>query len=162
MQPFTAFVDARGPALWRSAWLLTGDPALAEDLVQTALAKSWSHYERVAASGSFEAYVRRVLFTTYATWWRRRWRGEHPTEVLPETGVADVDVALREDVQAALATLSPRQRAVVVLRYYEDLTEAEAAQVLGCSMGTVKAHHARALAALRGSPLLTSEEANHD
>ncbi len=78
---FDAFVGARGDALWRSAWLLTGDRQLAEDLVQTALAKSWRAWDRVGADG-FEAYVRRVMYTTYVSWWRRRWRAERPTEHL--------------------------------------------------------------------------------
>ena len=81
---FGSFVAARGNALWRSAWLLTGDHQLAEDLVQTALAKSWRAWSRVGPD-SFEAYVRRVLFTTYISWWRRKWRGERPTADLPET-----------------------------------------------------------------------------
>jgi RNA polymerase sigma-70 factor (sigma-E family) len=151
---FTAYVEARGRALWRAAWLLTGDPALAEDLVQTALAKAWPHYDRVAASGSFEAYVRRALVTTYASWWGRRWRGELPTEPPADRPALAADPELAHDVRRALAGLSPRQRAVVVLRYFEDLTETETAAALGCSVGSVKTHHARALAHLRGSALL--------
>jgi len=73
--------------LWRSAWLLTGDDALAEDLLQTALVKAWPHYDRVAATGSFEAYVRRVLVTTYMSWRGRRWHGEIPTADLPHEEV---------------------------------------------------------------------------
>jgi len=88
---FDEFVASRGDALWRSAWLLTGDAHLAEDLVQTALGKSFTAYDRVSRDGSFEAYVRRVLFTTYVAWWRRRWNGERPTEVLPETVAAESD-----------------------------------------------------------------------
>ena len=80
---FASFVAARGDALWRSSWLLTGDHQLAEDLVQTALAKSWRAWSRVGPD-SFESYVRRVLFTTYISWWRRKWRGERPTADLPE------------------------------------------------------------------------------
>lgn len=160
-ESFEQFVAARGPALWRSAWLLTGDGGLAEDLLQTALAKSWPAYDRVSSdAGSFEAYVRRALVTTYATWWRRRWRGETPVAELPLFLAPDEmeGLAQRRDVMAALARLSPRQRAVVVLRYFDDLTEAETARQLGCSLGAVKAHHSRAVRALRGSPLLAATE----
>ena len=152
MDDFAEFVAARGPALWRAAWLLTGDRALADDLLQAALTKTWPHFARVSRSGSFEAYVRRVLFTTYAGWRGRRWHGEVPTERLPEVGRQDE--APDPDLLRALDGLSARQRAVVVLRYFEDLSESETATVLGCSVGSVKTHHSRALAALRSSPLL--------
>jgi RNA polymerase sigma-70 factor (sigma-E family) len=151
---FSDFVDARSPALWRAAWLLTGDAALAEDLLQTALAKTWPHFERISSTGSFEAYVRRALFNTYASWWQRKWRGETPTETLPEASGRVTDPELTLDVRRALAQLSRQQRAVVVLRYFEDLTEAETAVELGCSVGSVKTHHSRALARLRASGLL--------
>ena len=85
---FTTYVAARGPALWRTAWLLTGDSALAEDLVQTALTKAWPHFARVSRGGSFEAYVRRTMVTTYATWRGRRWHGEVPTAEPPERSTA--------------------------------------------------------------------------
>ncbi|MFC6042836.1 SigE family RNA polymerase sigma factor [Nocardioides hankookensis] len=155
---FDDFVAARGDALWRSAWLLTGDAHLAEDLVQTALAKSYGRWDRIADAGGFEAYVRRALFTTYVSWWRRRWNGERATADLPETPTTAPDLALRRDLLAALTTLSRGQRAVVVLRYVEDLTERETAAVLGCSVGTVKSQAARAIAALRSSPVLRDEE----
>ena len=155
---FDGFVAARGDALWRSAWLLTGDAHLAEDLVQTALSKSYGAWDRIGDLGGFEAYVRRVLYTTYVAWWRRRWNGERPTERLPEDAVPTPDLALRRDLVAALARLPRGQRAVVVLRYFEDLTEAQAAEVLGCSVGTVKSQAARAMAALRGSSDLRPEE----
>ncbi|MFZ2502570.1 MAG: SigE family RNA polymerase sigma factor, partial [Nocardioides sp.] len=80
---FDAFVASRGASLWRTSWLLTGDPHLAEDLLQTALAKSWPKWSSIR-EGGHEACVRRVLVTTYAAWWRRKWRGEHPTDQLPE------------------------------------------------------------------------------
>lgn len=154
---FDAFVAARGDALWRSAWLLTGDSHLAEDLVQTALGKSWPAYSRVSASGSFEAYVRRVLFTTYVSWWRRKWNGERPTERLPEVAQPE-EHAGRSDLVDALRRLPKGQRAVIVLRYFEDLTERQTAEVLGCSVGTVKSQTSRALATLRTSPLLREED----
>ena len=152
MDDFAEFVAARGPALWRAAWLLTGDRSLADDLLQTALTRSWPHFARVNRAGSFEAYVRRVLFTTYAGWRGRRWHGEVPTGELPEVGRHDE--VTDPDLLRALDGLSPRQRAVVVLRYFEDQTEVETAAALGCSVGSVKSHHSRALAALRSSPLL--------
>lgn len=154
---FEAFVAARGDALWRSAWLLTGDHQLAEDLVQTALAKSWPSFDRVGAD-RFEPYVRRVLFTTYASWWRRKWRGERPTETLPETRADAADPDARNDLLAALARLPQGQRAVVVLRYFEDLTEQQTADLLGVSVGTVKSQCSRAISALRSSPHLRREE----
>jgi RNA polymerase sigma-70 factor (sigma-E family) len=156
---FSDFVAARGRALLRTAWLLTGDWPLAEDLLQTALAKTYLAWGRIRADEHAEAYVRRVLVTTYSTWWRRRWRGEVPTESMPDLalsrdGFSDVDT--RDSVRRALAELPRRQRAVVVLRYYEDLTEVQTAEVLGCSVGTVKAHASRALARLRQSPALVN------
>jgi RNA polymerase sigma-70 factor (sigma-E family) len=158
---FDSFVAARGDALWRSAWLLTGDHQLAEDLVQTALAKSWRHWDRVGIDG-FEAYVRRVLFTTYVAWWRRKWRAERPTADLPEAAAATSDTDRRADLVDALSRLPRAQRAVVVLRYFEDRTERETADLLGIAVGTVKSHHARALAALRTSPLLQREESTDE
>jgi len=154
---FGAFVAARGDALWRSAWLLTGDHQLAEDLVQTALAKSWRAWSRVGPE-SFEAYVRRVLFTTYISWWRRKWRGERPTADLPENPTSTVDTDARNDLVAALAQLPRGQKAVVVLRYFEDLTEQQTADLLGINVGTVKSQCSRALTSLRSSPHLQREE----
>ncbi|WP_425576973.1 SigE family RNA polymerase sigma factor [Nocardioides marinquilinus] len=156
---FESFVAARGDALWRSAWLLTGDAGRAEDLVQTALAKAWPHWGRIDDPSGFEAYVRRALFTTHASWWRRRWRGERPTGELPEPAPSTgPDADLRHDLMAALGALPRGQRAVVVLRHVEDLSERETADVLGVSLGTVKSQLARALAALRRSPALTDPE----
>jgi len=153
---FDGFVAGRSAALLRTAYLLTGDPALAEDLLQTALAKSWFAWGRIA--GPPEPYVRRVMATTYATWWRRRWRSEYPTGALPEApGVDDTaGVDDRDALWRALGTLPRRQRAVVVLRYYEDLSEAETAAALGVSRGTVKSQASKALAALRRDDDLTS------
>jgi len=146
----------RSPALLRTAWLLTGDDGLAQDLVQTALAKAWPRWDTIRADDP-EGYVRTILATTYATWWRRKWRGEVPTEVLPDSPGARSDydaVDLRESVRRALALLPRGQRAVVVLRHFDDLTEAQAAAALGVSVGTVKSQHSRAMATLRESPLL--------
>ncbi|MFS3130159.1 SigE family RNA polymerase sigma factor [Nocardioides sp. Bht2] len=158
---FDDFVATRGDALWRSAWLLTGDSHLAEDLVQTTLAKCWPAWKRVSETGSFQAYVRRTLFTTYVAWWRRKWNGERATETLPEQAEpanGRTDTELRRDLVTALATLPRGQRAMVVLRYFEDLTEKQTAELLGCSVGTVKSQTARALRTLRISPLLAQED----
>jgi RNA polymerase sigma-70 factor (sigma-E family) len=156
-EDFEAFVAARQRALWRSAFLLTGESGLAEDLVQTALIRTWPHWGRLAGSEGAEAYVRRAMFTAHASWWRRRWRGETPVDVVPEPArpstPADPDV--RESMRRALLTLPPRQRAAVVLRYFEDLTEVQTAHVLGCSTGTVKSQTFKALETLRRHPGLS-------
>jgi RNA polymerase sigma-70 factor (sigma-E family) len=151
---FDEFVATRSRMLLRTAYLLTGEHALAEDLLQTALAKSWFAWARI--DGPPEPYVRRVLVTTYATWWRRKWQGERPTGSLPETPVPAVtSVEDRDVLWRALGGLPRRQRAVVVLRYYEDLSEADTAAALGISKGTVKSQAAKALAALRRDGDLT-------
>jgi RNA polymerase sigma-70 factor (sigma-E family) len=152
---FDDFVAARSSALLRTAYLLTHDHALAEDLLQTALTRSWFAWSRI--EGHPEPYVRRVLVNTYASWWRRRWNGEVPTGELPEQPAGDGTVAdpgTGHDLWTAMARLPRRQRAAVVLRYFEDLTEAETAQVLGCSVGTVKSQTSKALAKLRIDPAL--------
>lgn len=151
---FEEYVATRGRALWRSAWLLTGDAQRAEDLVQTALVKCWQHWDRIAADGAVDGYVRRALMTTFLDWRRRRWSGEVATADLPDVRSWDADLAGRQDLLAALARLPRRQRAVIVLRFYDDLTEAQTAAALGINVGTVKSHTARALAALRTSTLL--------
>ncbi|MCM0620274.1 SigE family RNA polymerase sigma factor [Nocardioides bruguierae] len=152
--PFEDFVAARSGALLRTAYLLTHDHALAEDLLQTALAKAWPAWDRIDEP---EAYLRRVLVTTFSSWWRRKWNGETPTEVLPETSAPDAHDAAgtRDDLWSAMARLPRRQRAVVVLRYLEDLTEAQTAEALGCSVGTVKSQTSKAFAKLRIDPSLT-------
>lgn len=150
---FDAFVAARSQALVRTAYLLTRDHALAEDLVQTALAKAWFHWSRIRED-SPEPYVRRILVTTYATWWRRRWNGEIPTADLPEASTAHGDDRL--DLWDAIGRLPRRQRAVIVLRYYEDLSEAETARLMGSTVGTVKSQTAKALAKLRVDPSVTT------
>ncbi len=154
---FAQFVEARQRALQRTAWLLTGDWALAEDLVQTALVRSWPRWERILRRDDPEIYVRRVMLNTWSTWTRRRWRGEQPAAVMPEhaaTGDVAAEVAVRVAVRGALSSLPPRQRAVLVLRVYDDLSEAQVAEVLDCPPGTVKSTMSRALAKLRGDPRL--------
>jgi RNA polymerase sigma-70 factor (sigma-E family) len=153
---FDEFVAARSSRLLRTAFLLTRDHALAEDLLQTALAKAWFSWSRI--QGDPEPYVRRILVNTFASWWRRRWNGEHayaePPE--PDSG-AQGDGDQRQDLWAAMGRLPKRQRAVIVLRYVEDLTEAETARVLGVSTGTVKSQTSKALAKLRIDPALGAE-----
>lgn len=149
---FDGFVVARSDVLLRTAYLLTRDRGLAEDLLQTALAKAWFAWHRI--DGDPEFYVRRILATTYATWWRRRWRIESPTADLPdgEREVDDTAVADRADLWAALGRLPRRQRAVIVLRFYEDLSVTEVADALGITVGTVKSQTSKALAHLRVDP----------
>ncbi|WP_395297857.1 SigE family RNA polymerase sigma factor [Kitasatospora hibisci] len=149
---FEEFVAARSPRLLRMAWLLTGDAHLAEDLLQTALAKVWPKWDKIAIDRP-EAYVRRVLVNSHVSWWRRRWHGELPHGELPEPPTqADPfeDVVVGQVLAAAVRALPPRQRAVVVLRFFEDLSVEETAEALGCSTGTVKSNTHRALNALRG------------
>ena len=155
---FDEFVAARSSGLLRTAYLLTRDHALAEDLVQTALTKAWFAWRRI--DGNPEPYVRRILVNTYASWWRRKWRGEQATEELPEpdSTSADDTAASSTDLWSAMERLPRRMRAVIVLRYFEDLTEAETARLLGCSVGTVKSQTSKALAKLRIDPALASEE----
>ncbi|MBM7785632.1 SigE family RNA polymerase sigma factor [Tenggerimyces flavus] len=151
---FEAYVAARTSRLLRTAYLLTQDHGLAEDLVQTALSKVWFAWSRISGSDP-EPYVRKVLVNTYASWWRRRWNGERATDSVPETTVvAGASFEERTDLWAALQRLPRRQRAVIVLRFYEDLTEAETARLLECSVGTVKSQTHKALAKLRIDPAL--------
>ncbi|MGN6253027.1 MAG: SigE family RNA polymerase sigma factor [Marmoricola sp.] len=151
---FDDFVATRSGHLLRTAYLLTRDHALAEDLLQTALARSWFAWSRIG--GDPEPYVRKVLVNTYASWWRRRWNGEQATDELPDHGSLDHSErsAASQDLWAALGRLPRRQRAVVVLRHVEDLSEAETAELLGCSRGTVKSQLSKALAKLRIDPSL--------
>jgi RNA polymerase sigma-70 factor (sigma-E family) len=154
---FDDFVVARSPHLLRVAYLLTHDWQAAEDLLQGALTRAWSAWSRI--DGGPEPYVRRVLVNSYISSRRRRWRDEMPQETLPEQGLdgpAD-DVVDRDLVWQALGRLPRRQRAVVVLRYFEDLTEAQIADALGISAGTVKSQAAKALKQLRVDPTLAPQ-----
>jgi RNA polymerase sigma-70 factor (sigma-E family) len=150
-EEFRAWVAARSGALLRTATLLTGERAAAEDLLQTALAKTYLAWGRVRRRDTVDAYCRRIMVTTYASWWRRRSSWEVPTERLPEAVAADPYAGVGDGVtlRAALDRLPRRMRAVVVLRYWEDLSETEVADLLGCSVGTVKSQASRALAKLR-------------
>ncbi len=154
---FVDFVIARGPALHRTAVLLTRQEQSAEDLVQIALAKAWQCWDRI--DGNHEAYVRRIIVNEFASAWRRRWRGELPTADLPELTGDDHDdgVSMHQVLMAALATLPPRQRAVLVLRFFHDYTEAATAEAMGITVGTVKSSTFKALAALRISEELHAD-----
>ena len=155
-EAFEALVDARSTSLLRTAYLLTGDWGTAEDLLQTALTKTWFRWQGIRDKQAAESYVRQTMSRTYATWWRRRWRGETPTDVLPDHAGRDPyqDADQRHLLGRVLAALPARQRTIVVLRFYEDLTEAQVAETLGCSVGTVKSTVSRALARMRESGLL--------
>lgn len=154
---FTEFVHAASGQLLHAAWLLTGDRHRAEDLVQTALARTYVAWSRVRREDA-TAYARRVLVNLHTDWWRRRpWR-ERPTDQLPEhpgrdDGQARTDQ--RDALVRALARLGRRERAIVVLRYYVDLGESEVADLLGITPGGVKSAASRALAKLRVSDQLT-------
>lgn len=154
MEGFDEWVAATAPRLHRTAFLLVGDWALAQDLVQHACASTWSRWSSVESP---EAYARSVMARTASAWWRRKWRGEVPTSSLPEPFDDPWnDVDSRDAVGRALRSLPPKQRAVVVLRFFDDLSEADTATALGWPVGTVKSTTSRALAALRATDL--SEE----
>lgn len=146
---FRAFVEANGATLLHAARLLTGDHHRGEDLVQTALTNVYLKWGRIDAP---LAYARRALVNAHIDQTRRKWWGERPTEELPESGEATGDIAasdMRDELRRMLASLSPRERAIVVMRYYCDLSEQETARTMGIPVGTVKSSCARALARLR-------------
>lgn len=158
--PFEEWATAAGPRLHRSAFLLTGDWATAQDLVQHALLETWGKWKTVDAP---DAYARQVMVRAISRWWRRRWRSDlaldsepeiHDSHEEPWTALYERDAVLR-----ALLQLPPKQRAVLVLRFYDDLTEAQTADALGWPVGTVKSTTSRALAALRGAGLSRLESA---
>jgi len=151
---FDTFVRTRSRALLRAARLLTGDEHLAEDLVQSALARTHQAWPRLRDPANAEAYARQVMYRLQISVWRRRRIAERLSGDLPEpvrpARREDTDaLSLRLSMHQALARLTPKQRAVLVLRYFEDRSEVDAAQVLGVSVGTVKSQAARALARLR-------------
>jgi RNA polymerase sigma-70 factor (sigma-E family) len=150
-EEFREFVTARSAALLRTAYLLAGDRAIAEDLLQTALTKTYLAWKRLGEIEAVEPYARRVLVNTATSWWRRRWHGERPTEVLPERAAPDeIEQQLERDaLWRHVQALPARQRAVLVLRFYEDLSEAQTAALLDISAGTVKSQTSRALNTLR-------------
>ncbi|WP_163512533.1 SigE family RNA polymerase sigma factor [Fodinicola acaciae] len=150
-QRFAEFVAARTPALMRLAYLLTGDQHAAEDLLQTALTKAMVRW-RTLQRDDPEAYVRRVMYHEQVSWWRRAARRRETTvHELPDTPLADPSDQsdLRMQTRQALLRLTAKQRAVLVLRYFEDLSETQVADALGCSVGTVRSQTAKAVARLR-------------
>jgi RNA polymerase sigma-70 factor (sigma-E family) len=154
MDGFEGFVAARGPALLRSAYLLTGDRHLAEDAVQEALSRVVGRWTRLIRRGDPEAYVRRALYSVVVDRSRRRWTRERPVDSRyaehPDAVADEADrVAGSVTLADALDRLTTRQRQVLVLRFYEDLGEARTAELMGCSPGTVKSQTAHALRRLR-------------
>jgi RNA polymerase sigma-70 factor (sigma-E family) len=156
---FREYVNSRGRALLRSAYLLTGNLADAEDLVQSALAKTYQAWDRIEDRAAIDGYVRRAIVNTHISWWRRRKVDEYPTDEIPDQPVADSsgDSELRDMLKRAVDRLPQRMRAAVVLRFFEDMTEAEVAEVLGVSQGTVKSTVSRAVAKLRADRDLLAE-----
>ena len=141
----------RSHSLLRTAYLLTGNRADAEDLVQAALAKTYLAWNRIEDRGALDGYVRRAIVNTHISWWRRRRLDEYPTDEIPDRAIADPagDSDLGDSLRRAIDRLPQRMRAAVMLRYYEDMTEAEVADALGVSLGTVKSTVSRAMAKLR-------------
>lgn len=149
---FTAYVHARQDALIRFAYLVSTDVEAAKDLVQIALTKAYLHWDRVRELDAPDAYVRRIIVNEHISWWRPAWRRR---EITSSPLVAFSNQAAAEEhphdaeLWAQIGGLSPMQRAIVVLRFYEDLTEAQTADCLGCSIGSVKTHSRRAMERLR-------------
>ena len=159
-EEFTAFVAADYGRLLHTADLIIGDAGRAEDLLQTVLARTYLRWGKVRQYPF--GYVRAGLVNARTDWWRRRSSREHPTASIPDAGAAADHAGLvvgRDAVQRALAVLTRRERTVVVLRFYEDMSEADIARVLGVAPGTVKSTCARALAKLRVCPDLTESDA---
>ncbi|WP_406674073.1 SigE family RNA polymerase sigma factor [Nonomuraea sp. N2-4H] len=153
---FVTYVEARSPRLLRTAYLLCRDWTQAEDLLQTALVRVWRAWGRISESP--DAYVTKVLVNTHLSWRRRFWHRELPTDAPPDTAVPDDRMGMTDEramLWAALGRLPPRQRAVLVLRYFEDLPESAVAEILNCSIGTVKSQSSKALAKLRIDPQIT-------
>lgn len=146
-----AFVEGRRTALFRSAYLLCGNRDEAEDLVQTTLVKVVLGGRRYGRLDNLEAYARQTLINTFIAGRRRFWRREHAYGELPETAAAPADNDTGLMVRAALAKLAPKQRAVLVLRYWEDLSVNDTADLLGMRVSTVKSHTARGIAAMRAA-----------
>ncbi|OEU96033.1 SigE family RNA polymerase sigma factor [Streptomyces oceani] len=159
---FTSYVRTRGPVLLRTARSLTANPTDAEDLLQTALTKTYLSWERIEDHRALDGYVRRALLNTRTSQWRKRRVDEFAVEDLPEpepqSGPDPAEQqAVRDAMWRAVLKLPARQRAMVVLRYYEDLSEVQTAEVLGVSVGTVKSAVSRALAKLRDDPQLVAD-----
>jgi RNA polymerase sigma-70 factor (sigma-E family) len=150
---FAEYVVRRYDGLCRTAYLLTRDWAVAEDLVQTSLAKAWAAWSKI--EGDPDRYVYRIIANTHASWWQRRWRGEVPTDAVPEEFVERDFAGIVVDhdaLWAAIGILSKRQRTVIVLHYFDELTLQQVSETLGCSLSTVKTQLSRGLARLRMNP----------
>ena len=163
-QDFAEFVDARWASLYRLAYLLAASPTGAEDLMQTTLEKAYVNWPRISKVGSPEAYVRRMLANTLVSSRRRAWTGELPWDELPEISAASAEVPVldRSLIWPLVCALPDRQRAVIVLRFYEDLSEAQISEALGCAVGTVKSQSSAAIAALRRALAATGVAARVD
>lgn len=156
-EQFDGFVRSASPGLLRAAWLLVGDWPAAEDLVQTAFERTWPRWSTLADDQQRLAYLHRVLTNSFLRGRRRKWVGEVAVGELPQVvGDDETDgLALRAGLLTAVRRLPLRQRTVIALRYLADLTEAQTAAAMRCSVGTVKSYSARALGALRADPALT-------
>lgn len=148
---FSEFVELRSHALLRTAYLMVGDHQLAQDLLQEALIKTFIAWPRLRDPEKVDGYVRRTIVTTAISWRRRRSFHERPVDSLPDASGADEveSLATHRVLIAHLRGLPPRQRAAIVLRYYEDLSVAQTAEVMGCSDGAVKSHVSIGLGKLR-------------
>ena len=148
---FREFVQARSPALLATAYLLTGDRGHAEDLLQASLVKAHRHWRRLRSSGRPEPYIRKIMVNQHRSWWRRSHGDEVLTEQAPDLAAADATESVPERLRVwtALQQLAPGTRAVLVLRYWEDVSEADTAELLGCSVGTVKSQASRGLRRLQ-------------
>lgn len=150
---FAEFALARSGALHRAAYLMVGDNQLAQDLVQEALTRTYVAWPRLRDKANAEAYCRKAITTTAISWFRRKsWNNERPAQHLPDGLVRaghEVAFAERDVLWRALQDLPPRQRAALVLRFYEDLTETQTAEVMGCAVGTVKSQVSAGLKKLR-------------
>jgi RNA polymerase sigma-70 factor (sigma-E family) len=158
---FSEYMAARQPSLLRTAYLLTGERHTAEDLVQTALAKLYLTWDKVQRQDSLDGYVRRILVNEHSSLWRRAWKKrETTTSELPDQPAAPQPAGHDDELWHLVQTLPRKQRAAVVLRFYEDMSEAQVAEVLGVSVGTVKSQTSRALATLRArmTPVAAAEE----
>ncbi len=151
VKAFTEFVTARSASLFRTAYLVVGDHQLAQDLLQESLVKTYVAWPRILDVAKAEAYARRTVVTTAISWRRRRSFHERPVDVVPEVEAPDKveALAIHAVLMAQLQCLPARQRAAIVLRFYEDLSEQDTADLLGCSVGTVKSQVSTGLRRLR-------------
>lgn len=159
---FEDYVSEQGNSLLRLAYVLSGDGHLAEDLTQTVLADAYRHWRRVATARHPDAYVRRMLVNAHLSWHRRRSSTERPSDLTAHESRTEDDpadgVASRDQMRQLLASLAPRARTVMVLRYYADLDDAAIAEAMGVSPSAVRATASRALATLRNSRVLDTVE----